>query len=376
VSYGAVRLVRSPYRACPLGAHVDHQLGQVTGMALDRALLMAFAPQTTARVRLRSRQFPGTVQFDLNRPSRAGDWADYARGAAWALSRRHALTTGICALMDGHDDVGGLSSSAAAGVAYLLALEAANGLEVGPADNVELDRLVENEFIGLSNGILDQSVILLSRPRHLTWLDCLTGQSRLVACGADEPAVGVLFSGLRRPLLQTDYNRRVAECREAAALLLRAAGLPVPPQAVLRAVPEEVYLDRRDALPAPLRRRADHFFGEADRVRRGVSLWETGDLRGFGALMSESGRSSIENYECGNPYLRAACEVLLRCPGVYGARFSGAGFRGCCVALADPAAEEELAEAALSGYLEAYPDMAGLAKVYFCRSGPGAALLE
>ena len=96
---------------------------------------------------------------------------------------------------------------------------------------------------------------------------------------------------------------------------------------------------------------------------------------GFGRLVSESGRSSVENYECGNPYLKTAFEVLGDCPGVYGARFSGAGFRGCCIGLAEPGAEREIARRALGAYLHAHPDVAGEAEVYFCRSADGAGLL-
>ena len=376
---GGVCVVRSPYRACPLGAHVDHQLGAVTGMALDRALLLAFAPRSDRRVALSSHQFEGVVEFDLDGlPSAAaGDWADYARGAAHALrTAGEPLRRGLTGIVSGHDDAGGLSSSAAAGVAYLLALEAANGLDVAPERNIELDRVIENDFIGLDNGILDQSCILLGRRRHLLSLDCKAGRHRAVPLGSDvDFSVAVLFSGLRIPLTGTDYNRRVDECRQAAAALLRAAGQPVPERPVLRDVPADVFDDHHGQLPGPLRRRARHFFTEQERVRRGVEAWRRGDLVQFGRLMSASGRSSVEDYECGNRYLRSAYEILCDCPGVYGARFSGAGFRGCCVALVRPECEEEIARLALERYVEVHPDVVGRAKVYFCRSGDGAALL-
>ena len=286
VPAGRVRVVRSPYRACPLGAHVDHQLGCVTGMALDRALLLAFVPRADGAVALRSRQFPGTVEFRLEDVApAAGDWADYARGAALALRARGGLTTGITALVDGYTNVGGLSSSAAVGVAYLLAFEAANGMANGPDENIELDRFIENNYVGLSNGILDQSTILLGRRGHLLHMDCRDGARELVPLGdrrgGGDFVVAVLFSGLRIPLAQTDYNRRVGECRRAAELLLRAAGMQVPEPPYLRAVPEEVFAERGAALPALLRRRAAHFFGEQERVRRGVETLAAGRSGGL-----------------------------------------------------------------------------------------------
>ncbi len=375
----APRLVRSPYRACPLGAHVDHQLGRVTGVALDRALLLAFVPARDRRVAVRSRQFPGTVEFSLDDapPAPAGDWGDYARGAAHALGRGHRIERGLRALVDGHDDVGGLSSSAAVGVAYLLALECANGLDVGPAENVELDRVIENDYIGLSNGILDQSVILRAQAGELTHVDCLTGRARQVPVGAGRGvAVVVLFSGLRAPLMTTDYNRRVGECREAARRLLEAAAMPVPAPANLRAVPRDAFAAHGEGLPGPLRRRAAHFFGEQERVRRGVELWARGELEAFGELVTESGRSSVENYECGNDYLRSAWQALCAAPGVHGARFSGAGFRGCCIGLAEPEAAEAAAEDALARYRAMRPDVADAARAYVCRTAAGAGLLS
>jgi galactokinase len=375
----SVQVVRSPYRACPLGAHVDHQLGRVTGMALDRALLLGFVPSDDGLMAVRSRQYPGEVRFGVAEPPArpAGDWADYVRGAAWALARKRRLTRGVRGVIDGYENVGGLSSSAATGVACLLALERVNELDLTPSGNVELDRVLENEFIGLSNGILDQSVILLGRPGHLTVVDCRSGEGEQVPFGgAAEPLVVALFSGLGMPLTTSDYNLRVDECRRAAGALLKAGGLPMPDAPVLRAVPPEAFAEHGGALPERLRRRSAHFFGEQERVARGVELWRAGDLAGFGRLVSESGRSSVENYECGNSYLVAAYEALCGCPGVYGARFSGAGFRGCCIGLAEAGREEDIACAALGAYLSECPDMTGEAEVFFCRSAPGACIIE
>src|SRR5512140_2413360 len=82
-----VRVVRAPYRICPLGAHIDHQLGLVTAMTIDQAVLLAFAPSRSREVCLSSLTFPGTVRFSLDAipPSLPGDWGNYARGAAFAL---------------------------------------------------------------------------------------------------------------------------------------------------------------------------------------------------------------------------------------------------------------------------------------------------
>jgi len=278
--------------------------------------------------------------------------------------------------VDGRLNVGGLSSSAAVGVAYLVALERCNGLDLPHGENIELDRVIENDYIGLNNGLLDQSIIMLSRKDRLTYLDCRDRRSELyeTPAQADVHAI-MLYSGLRAGLAGTSYNDRVAECELAARMLLEAAGRQPPPAPKLRHVPAEVFQEFTGALPAPLRRRAQHFFGEQRRVREGIRCWQAGDLPGFGRLISESGRSSVDNYECGNGYLRGAFRVLRESPGVLGARFSGAGFRGCCIGLTAGPVDAELEQDILSRYLHEHPDMDGRAEVRSCPTADGAGLV-
>jgi len=173
-----VRVVVAPYRICPLGAHVDHQLGRVTAMTIDRAVNLAFAPSQNHEIRMTSLSFPGEVRFPLDRVpgKQPGDWGNYVRGAVKALSEKHALRKGIVGVTAGSLSEGGLSSSAAFGVACLMALEAVNGLGVSRHDNILLDQKIENEYLGLRNGILDQAAILLSRRGKLTCIDCRTQQ--------------------------------------------------------------------------------------------------------------------------------------------------------------------------------------------------------
>jgi galactokinase len=371
----AVRRVFAPYRICPLGAHVDHQLGVVTGLALDAGIELAFTANPDRTVRLRSLDFDGEVEFDLDAVPgfRAGDWGNYARGAARALGAAHPLRRGIDGVLAGSLPIGGLSSSAAAGVAYLLAIEAANDLSLSHQENIRLDRDIENGYVGLNNGVLDQSVILLGRRNSLIHLDCATGAHEAVplAGGAPGLEIAVVYSGLSRALTGTEYNRRVEECVEAARLLLGPGAGARP---VLRDVPRETFVERGAQLPERLRRRARHFFEECDRVPRGVEAWRRGDLAAVGRLMTESGASSIRNYESGAPHLVSLYEILAATPGVHGTRFSGGGFRGSCVALVEPGRRGEIEAAVRAHYPERHPDVAELYSVHFCGTGEGARL--
>jgi galactokinase/galacturonokinase len=375
-----VRVVKAPLRICPLGAHIDHQLGIVTGMTIDQSVMLAFAPATSESVYIESLNFPGEARFDLGHiPAQTkGDWANYVRGAVHALRQRHAVSRGMIGVVGGVMPIGGLSSSAAVTTAYLLAMEAINDLVVDAYENVELCRLTENGYIGLNNGILDQSVILFSAQGCLTRIDCKTveiDQTPAPQDAAMDYEVMAVYSGVTHTLAGTDYNNRVAECQAAARQLLEADGRPLPVDVRLRHVSPEAFERYGGGLAEPLQRRARHFFGEMERVVCGIDAWQRGDLVEFGRLMTESGESSVKWYECGSPQLITLYDILREAPGVYGTRFSGAGFRGNCIALIDPAARESIAEAVHTRYPQAHLDEAARYSIHFCRPDGSVRLL-
>ncbi|HNT78080.1 MAG TPA: galactokinase family protein [Anaerolineae bacterium] len=376
---GDIRVVYAPLRISPLGAHVDHQDGLVTGMTLDQVILLAFVPRSDRRVRVESLNFHGLTEFDLADipPKSARDWGNYVRGAALALQQAHPLRVGLDAVVAGSMPIGGLSSSAAVGVAYLLALETANDLSISPEENIQLDRYIENVYLGLRNGVLDQSIILMSEHDALTYLDCqsMTFEKAPMPQGKTDFEILVVYSGVGQSLVGTDYNNRVNECQEAARQLLTWAGQSVPENPRLRMVPEDIYVELGARLPAPLDRRARHFFTEVRRVREGVTAWREGDVARLGQLMRESGASSVYNYESGCPQLITLYNILSECPGVYGARFSGGGFRGSCLGLSDPAYREEILATLAARYPQAHPEIAETYSVHFCKSdGPARVL--
>jgi len=381
VDRSSIQVVKAPLRICPLGAHIDHQLGIVTGMTIDQSVLLAFAPTEDGSVYVESQNFPGAANFGLSEiPPRAdGDWANYVRGAANSLQQQYRLRKGIVGVIGGAMPIGGLSSSAAVTTAYLLAIETVNELALSGRENVEMCRLTENGYIGLNNGILDQSVILFSELDHLTRIDCETVKiSQLPAPSSNNQPYEILvvYSGVSDSLTGTDYNNRVAECRSAAGLLLKADGRSVPEDARLRHVPPAVFEAYGATMPDALKRRAKHFFGEMDRVAAGEVAWSNGDMETFGRLVNESGESSVRWYECGSPQLITLYEILRDTPGVYGTRFSGAGFRGSCVALIDPSYRELIAGTIHDTYPTKHPEEAAKYSIHFCHADGGARLLN
>jgi galactokinase len=376
------RFVTSPLRICPLGAHVDHQHGLVTGMALDAGVHLAYGPAENGYVRVQSLDFPDEEYFEINSvPGMVpGFWGNYLRGAVLSLQQNHVLKRGINGIISGKLPIGGLSSSAAVTTAYLMALCDVNAIKVSKEELVQYSHWVENQFIKLNNGILDQAANILSQDNHLMFMDTRTGEYRLIEKSPDMPEfeVVVVYSGISKALIGTDYNNRVEECKVAVWIMRDLVGQPVGSlkDARLRDVDEETYHQVREQLPPRFRRRADHFFTENRRVKVGVAAWEKGDLTTFGRLMFESGESSVHNYECGCPELITIFEILKNTPGVYGARFSGAGYRGCCIGLIDPKYKEAIKAKIDKEYPAKHPEYQDVYRVNFCKTDDGARIVK
>ena len=372
----------SPYRVCPLGAHVDHQHGLVTGFAIDKGVDLWFNVTPESHVHLESRTFQGTVDFEINGPTQVKEhhWGDYARGAKYALCKRFELKRGITGVIQGSIPVGGLSSSAAVLIAYVMAFAKANNITLEPFEVMKIASEAEREYIGLNNGLLDQACIALGKKDHLLMLDCESNEYRLIPKNPTMPdfELGIFFSGLTRSLMSSDYNLRVAECKTAAWLVQAYENIPLKEQnkTFLRDVSENMYKIHRDKMPPRFARRAEHFFSEHKRVREGITAWETGNLEWFGSLSKASCESSIHNYECGSPELIAIYQAMLTTEGIYGGRFSGAGFKGACIALVDPSKKLEIEKAITEKYLELFPQYKNSFKVYFCKSDDGARFVD
>lgn len=368
----------SPYRVCPLGAHVDHQHGIVTGFAINKGVDLWFTPNEDGKVHLESRTFDGVVDFDITKGTlvREMHWGDYARGAKYALKKRFDLKKGINGVVQGSLPVGGLSSSAAVLIAYVMAFAKANDIMLQPFEVVKIASEAEREYIGLNNGLLDQACIALGKQDGLLFLDCDSDDYRIIKRNPvmKDFEIGIFFSGLTRSLVNSDYNLRVYECKTAAWNVLAYQNQPLKEfnKTFLRDIPKESYEACKDRMPARFARRAEHFYSEYRRVRQGVTAWETGNLELFGKLCFDSCESSIHNYECGSPELIAIYEIMRSLEGVYGGRFSGAGFKGACIALVGPACKENVEKELTRQYLEKFPEYEKTFKVFWVKPDDGA----
>jgi galactokinase len=374
---GELHALFSPYRICPIGAHIDHQGGTVLGQAIDAGTTMAFAPREDGEIRLTSENYPGEARTAAQRtePPALG-WGKYTWAAARALEDLLPPgSRGLDGTVAGALPGGGLSSSSSFLLAVQTALLQVNGIELEKRERVHRAWRAETEFVGLQCGILDQASIVGARRGYLLAIDAAAGTWEPVAPGHSEADARFLvcFSGAARNLMTTGFNERVAQCRNAAARLAELAH--APPSQRLGDHDDSVFEEYGNRLPDQLRRRAEHFFGERRRVAAGIRAWREGDLPSFGQAMRESCRSSIENFEVGSPELLELQKILNESEGVLGSRFSGAGFAGCVLALVRGSGAEECRTRVAAAYARAVPALTDAARFFLVTSSDGMRLL-
>lgn len=369
-----------PYRVCPIGAHIDHQWGKITGLAIDKGIHMAYGTKHNGVIELSSLNFSKRAQFHVSAVPevKEGDWADHLRGATKALNERYPLHVGLCGVIEGGLPIGGLSSSAAVIIAFLSALCRVNDIHLSAHEMIMIAKEAENQYVGVSCGKLDQSCEVLCKKDQLLYLDTMDDSYSLIPTNPSMKPyqIAIFFSGLERSLASSKYNLRVDECKAAAYALLAYAGLDYGKYADtrLRDVPLAIFEQYGSRLPEVWRRRAEHYYSEVARVEAGADAWRRGDLETYGRLSFESGYSSIHSYECGSDELRTLYEIMLHTDGIYGGRFSGAGFKGCCMALIDPAFAQRIERQVEESYLAAFPALKGKYSFHLCDSADGAAL--
>lgn len=217
---------------------------------------------------------------------------------------------------------------------------------------------------------------MLCKQNQLLYLVCADDSYQLILWTGPEFKIAIFFNGLEWSLATSAYYLRQDECKAAAYSLLAHAGLEYGKFADtrLRDVPTPVFEQYKHLLPDNFRKRAEHYFSEYRRAEEGAEAWRRGDLETYGQLVFESGKSSVENYECGCPELITLYEIMAETDGIYGGRFSGAGFKGCCMALIEPEKAEAVLHTVEEKYLAVYPALKGKYLGALCDSADGVKL--
>ena len=275
----------SPGRVNLMGAHLDYNGGPVMPMALDRGTFVALRPRTDDQLTLASTLEPGTFAARLSSlpAASSGKWFDYPLGVIVHLLKEQRSTIGADVLFGGNLPIGaGLSSSASICVGTAFAFRSLWGREPDPMACIEAALWGEREWVGVQCGIMDPYAVALSRPGHVLWLDCKDARHEHLPLDAERLLVAIADSGVRRELAKGDFNRRVAECREAFDVL---RGRDPEARVLCDVSPASVEAAAEELGPLRLKR-ARHVSGEVERTRAARAALLAGDHLEFGRLIS------------------------------------------------------------------------------------------
>jgi galactokinase len=324
----------APGRVNLLGEHTDYNDGYVLPTAIPQRTTVSLRPNSLAEFIVYAADLATESRF--HRDDAPGDhFAQYVYGCIRGVASLGADVPVLDIHVQSDVPMGvGLSSSAALEVATLRALRELLRLDIDDVRVAQMAQRAEIDFAGVNCGIMDQMASSLADERSMLFLDTRTLERRLVPMPAGTELL-VLDSGLSRSLAASGYNERRAQCEQAAARLGVAA---------LRDVDD---LAAVDSLPEPLRRRARHVVTENARVLQAVAGV---DAPTFGRLMNDSHASLRDDYEVSVAPLDRLVALLQAHPDVHGARLTGAGFGGACVALCREGAASTVARRVLADY--------------------------
>lgn len=362
-------LARAPGRVNLIGEHTDYNHGYVLPMAIDRDTVIAARPRADNILRIYAANLDDWAECLVGEWERSDEhpWCDYIAGVGLEVDQLGKPVRGADMLVVGDVPIGaGLSSSASVEMAALAMFEALGDFALQPAEAAALGQRVENDFLGVSSGIMDQFVVRAAQSGNALFLDCRSLEYEQVPVGLKNAVFVIADTGVARGLAGSAYNDRVRECAEAVRILQTKTGRM---GTHLRDF-DHTDLERVQAdMPEAILRRARHVISENVRTQEACAALRSGDAVQLGALFNASDRSLREDYAVTCRELDAMTAIARSLTGCYGSRMTGAGFGGCTVHLV----ESERVEAFCEGLLAAYQDQFSRQCTSFaCRPQGGA----
>lgn len=325
----------APGRVNLIGEHTDYNGGNVFPCAIDKGTYGLVSKRADRTFRMYSENFAdlGVMEFTLDElvNDKKHDWANYPKGVIkMFVEEGFKIDSGFDFLVSGNIPNGaGLSSSASIEMLTGIVLKDLFHLSIDPIAMALLGKKVENLFIGVNSGIMDQFAIAMGKKDHAILLDCNTLKYDYVPVVLKDEVIVIANTNKRRGLADSKYNERRAECDEALAEL--QTKLPIK---ALGELSIEKFEANKDLIKSPIRqKRAKHAVYENQRTLKAQKELSAGNLAEFGKLMNQSHISLRDDYEVTGIELDTLAALAWEQPGVVGSRMTGAGFGGCTVSI-------------------------------------------
>ncbi|MDH6674019.1 galactokinase [Paenibacillus sp. LBL] len=364
-----VRIFNAPGRVNLIGEHLDYNGGYVLPAALEFGTTLIIRPRDDKKVSFSSTNIPYelTISLDEDYRYKSDQWTDYPVGVITELHKIGSnLSSGYDLLYHGDIPNGaGLSSSASIEVVTAYALLSMEGKAADTVEIAKLSQRVENLFVGVNSGIMDQFAVANGKQDHAILLMCDTLEYELVPFQTGPYKIVISNTNKRRGLVDSKYNERRSECDRALEILQNE----LPALTYLAQLNPDQFVTLQDNIQdETVRRRAQHVVEENQRVLDSVKALKNGDLESFGQYMNQSHDSLRYLYEVTGDELDALVEEAQRIPGTLGSRMTGAGFGGCTVSLV----HEDAVERFIAEVGQQYESRTGLKPdFYVCGVGQG-----
>ncbi|WP_194541533.1 galactokinase [Paenibacillus sp. JZ16] len=364
-----VRIFNAPGRVNLIGEHLDYNGGYVLPAALEFGTTLIIRPRDDNKVSFSSTNIPYelTISLDEDYGYKSDQWTDYPVGVITELNKIGCnLSSGYDLLYHGDIPNGaGLSSSASIEVVTAYAFLKMEGKETDTVEIAKLSQRVENLFVGVNSGIMDQFAVANGKQDHAILLMCDTLEYELVPFRTGAYKIVISNTNKRRGLVDSKYNERRSECDRALEILQKE----LPALSYLAQLNPDQFASLQDSIrDETVRRRAQHVVEENQRVHDSVKALRNGDLEAFGQFMNQSHDSLRYLYEVTGDELDALVEEAQRIPGTLGSRMTGAGFGGCTVSLV----HEDAVERFIAEVRQQYEARTGLKPdFYVCGVGQG-----
>lgn len=357
----------TPGRVNLIGEHIDYNGGLVMPCAITLGTWIAIAPNTDNKFRFKSLNFKAQTEVESNKSHKknGGLWANYPIGVINEFINDGKEIPGLDFLYFGNIPIGsGLSSSASIEIATAFALNHYFKLGYDNLALVKIAKRVENEFIGLNSGIMDQFAVAFGEKDKAIVLDCESLKYKMVDTNLGNYVLAIINTKKPRELADSKYNERVEECQTALNLLNEEIKL----NNLCELTAEKFALHSHLIKDETILNRATHVVKENDRVHLAAKALNAGELDEFGRLMYASHKSLKELYEVSGKELDTVVDFCTGYEHVIGARMTGAGFGGCAIALLEKGFEEDFAKLLTDYYVEriGYP-----AEIYVSEIGNG-----
>lgn len=344
----------SPGRINLIGEHTDYNGGHVFPAAISFGTYALASKRQDNRLRFYSVNFPdcGMIEctIDTLQFNEEHDWANYPKGVLQAILQNGAhLTHGLDILFYGNIPNGaGLSSSASIELVTGVLIDDLFNLSIERLDLIELGQQVENKYIGVNSGIMDQFAVGNGRKNQAMLLNCQTLQVEYAPLVLKNHSILIINTNKRRTLSTSNYNERNAECQAALKDLQTSLSIQY-----LCDITTDQFESHAHLIQNPVhRKRAKHVIYENARTKQAYQALQQNDLQKFGKFMNASHRSLQNNYEVTGEELDTIVHTAWEHPGVIGARMTGAGFGGCAIALVENAQIEPLKKQIQEVYVE------------------------